>query len=128
MFPLHLVLWCSRSFVSLSWLHLRLERSGLVVSFRRVLTSFFRSALFVGYSAPVAFVFRLSLSFLVSTSCRCLVVAHRTDGRFVSSLIVSLVPVPRSSSVVRVNVCVIVGTSTVIPSGPARSVATVWVR
>ena len=108
-FSLGLVPSYRHSFVSLSRLRWRLERSGLVVSFRRVLVSFFRYALFVGYSALVAFVFRFSLSFLVSSSFRYLVVVYRTDGRFVSSLIVSLVPVPRSSSVVRVNVCVIVG-------------------
>ena len=113
-----------RSFVSLSWLRLRLDRSGLVVSFRRVLASFFRPALFVGYSVLVAFVFRFSLSFLVSLSCRYPVDAYRTDGRFVSSLIVSLVPVPRSSSFVRVNARVIVG----IPSSVVVVVASFIVR
>ena len=65
-----------------------------------------------------------SLSFLVSLSCRYPVVAYRTDGRFVSSLIVSLVLVPRSSSAVRVNVRVIVRT----PSSVVVVVASFIVR
>ena len=53
--------------------------------------------------------FAFSVIAFVSSSCRYFVVLYRTDERFVSSSIVSLIAVPRFSEIVLVNVCVIVG-------------------
>ena len=62
-----------------------------VLPFRRLLflLSCSRLRFSVGYSTLVAFVSRFSLSLLVSSSCRYLVVVFRTDGRFVDRFVSS---------------------------------------
>ena len=83
------------------------ERSVNNVSFLRGRDSFVHSA-FVRRLLRTRLVrFAFSVIVFESSSCRYLVVVYRTDGRFVSSFVVSLIAVPSSTYFVSFDVFVI---------------------